>query len=152
MPRHTQHLDADYVKSMMRRLAAIPDDVQSPCTKGELIAHWVWFLRHAMGKSTQVPFYGGFWSRRVVRSLVMAGLLPPPRCVRLPARRAAQGIQTREPGDLETLHALLEDYLNLVQADALAPAWHPWLGDIGVDGWDRVLLADFERHLQTFCV
>ncbi len=102
-----------------------------------------------MGKSSKVPFYGGFWSTRVVRPLFLAGLVRPPGTFRLPSRLAAQGVELREPGDLETLHALLEEYLNLVQADALTPAWHPWLGDIGVDGWDRVLVAYLEAHCSA---
>ena len=54
--------------------------------------------------------------------------------------------------DTETLHAVLETYLELVQAGELVPRAHPVFGDIGVDGWANLHIAHFEHHLKQFGV
>jgi len=51
---------------------------------------------------------------------------------------------------IETLHATMLDYLNLVQTGELQTEPHPLFGDIGVDGWAAVHVRHFEHHLRQF--
>lgn len=150
-----QHFDNDYVEVILRRLNHIPDSAiprWGRLRKHTLIEHLIWSLRHSMGRSQQVPYLGNWFARRVMWPLFYRHLLPVPRNLQLPLRLQAEGVNLREPGDLETLHALLEEYLLLVQADELRTAFHPVFGDIGVDGWDRVHVRHFEHHLRQFGV
>ncbi len=150
-----QHLDNDYAEEVLQRLRRIPEDAVpkwGSLRRNTLIEHFIWTLRHSMGRSRQVPHFGNWLSRRVIGPLFIRGLLPLPRNLRLPQYLLAEGIVLREPGDLETLQALIEEYLALVPADELQPAFHPWFGNIGIDGWDRIHVRHFEHHLRQFGV
>lgn len=148
-----RHFDGDYVEDVVSRLGAIRKDAVprwGELTRDRLIEHLIWSLRHAMGRSRTVPFFGNCLHRYVTRPLVLAGAIALPRDMGLPAHLRAQGIVTREPGDLETLQAILEEYLSLVQADELQPAPHPAFGHLGIDGWDRFHVLHFDHHLRQF--
>ena len=150
-----QHMDADYVREAIQRLKKIPEDA-SPrwghMRKKEMIEHLIWAVKHSMGRSTQVPYFGNWFTEHILGPVFLQRWFPMPRNVRFPHRLTAQGVTAREPGDEETLHALLEEYLNLVQADELHPAPHVVFGNIGVDGWDRMHTKHFEHHLRQFGV
>ena len=148
-----RHFDADFIRDFMERFKSIQTDSVpkwGSLRRGTLIEHLVWALRHAMGRSAQVPHFGTWFTRNIVGKAFLAGLLPMPRNIQFPKHLRDQGITAREPGDIETLEALLEEYVNLVQADELKSAPHPVFGDIGVDGWDRMHVRHFEHHLKQF--
>lgn len=149
------HLDSDYVDELIARLERIPPDAVprwGELRRDTLIAHLVWMVRHSMGRSRRVPCYGTPLTRYLLRPLAVYGVLPVSKNRRLPEALTAQGITDQEPGDIELLHALLEEYLNLVQADELEPAPHPLFGPPGVDGWERLHLRHFEHHCRQFGV
>lgn len=147
------HFDGDYVDEVVYRLGGLRGDV-SPrwgrLTRDALIEHLIWSVRHSMGRSRRIPFVGNCFTRYVARPLVLAGAVSLPKNLALPAELRARGIDTREPGDLETLQAILEDYLGLVQADELRPAPHPTFGRLNIDEWDRFHVIHFEHHLRQF--
>jgi oxepin-CoA hydrolase/3-oxo-5,6-dehydrosuberyl-CoA semialdehyde dehydrogenase len=150
-----EHLDTDCVERFIARLGRIaPDAVPrwGVLRRDTLIEHFVWVVRYAMGRSSQVPFSGNWLTVHLVGPLFLRGLLPIPRNLQIPRALRERGVTLREPGDLETLRRLLEEYLNLVQADEFRPAPHPIFGDIGVDGWDRLHVRHFEHHLRQFGV
>lgn len=150
-----QHLDADYVDEAVRRLEAIPADAVprwGTLRKPELIEHLLWTVQHSMGRSTQLTFRGNWFTRRILAPIILRGVIRMPKNVRLPKRLEAQGITLREPGSLETLSDLLDEYIALVQADELHPAMHPLFGDIGIDGWERMHILHFEHHFRQFGV
>jgi hypothetical protein len=148
-----QHLDNDYVEELVERLYAIPGDAVpkwGKLRKDALIRHLIWALRHSMGRSQKVPYVGNWFTEKVVGPVIIHGWVPMPHNIQLPRHLRDSGVVPEEPGDLETFHAMLEEYLNLVQADELTPARHPAFGEIGVDGWDRVHVLHFEHHLKQF--
>jgi len=150
-----EHLDSDYVERAMARIERIaPDAVPrwGALRRDTVIEHLLWAVMHSMGRSTQMPVYGNWFHRRIMGPMFMSGLFPIPHNIQIPKRFRRQGVTMREPGDLETLRRLLEEYLNLVQADELDPAPHPLFGEIGIDGWDRVHVLHFEHHLRQFGV
>jgi len=150
-----RHLDGDYVEDVMGRLKQIPHDAKpawGTLDRKGLVEHFIWTLRHSMGRSTTVPFLGNWFSRWVIGPVILHGLVPIPKNIKFPRWLTNSGFNAREPGDEETLHALLEEYLNLVQADELSPAKHPVFGEIGVDGWDRLHVLHFEHHFRQFRV
>ncbi|HPO16427.1 MAG TPA: DUF1569 domain-containing protein [Candidatus Hydrogenedentes bacterium] len=150
-----RHLDNDTVNEIIQRLNNITLDTVpkwGQLRRDTLIEHLIWVVKHSMGRSKQVPFFGNWFTRRIVGPAFLTGLFPIPKNLQLPKALSAQGIVAREPGDLNTLRILLEEYLALVQADELKTGLHPAFGDIGVDGWDRIHIMHFEHHLRQFGV
>lgn len=148
-----QHFDADYSERLCVRLEAIPPDrvpLWGKLRKQDLIEHLIWTLRHAMGRSTKVPDCSTWFMCRILKPLILAGIIRIPRNLHMPEQLAGQGIHLREPGDMETLQALLEEYLRQVQDDDLIPAPHPFFGRMSVDEWDRLHVLHFEHHLRQF--
>lgn len=153
--RHMQHFDADYADDVIRRLEAIPDDTTprwGRLRKPELIEHLIWTVQHSMGRSHQMKFMGNWFTRKVVAPIILRGFVRMPKNLRLPKRLETRGVTLREPGDIETLANLLDEYITLVQADELRTAMHPVFGDIGIEGWDRLHVLHFEHHLRQFGV
>ncbi len=150
-----EHLDTDYVERLIARLGRIaPDAVPrwGLLRRDTLIEHFIWIAQHSMGRSRQMEFGGNWFTVHVMGPLFLHGLIPIPKNLQIPKAQQKRGVTMREPGDLDTLWHLLEEYLNLVQADELHPAPHPVFGDIGIDGWDRAHVRHFEHHLRQFGV
>ncbi len=150
-----QHFDTDYAEQVIERLGRIPRDATpawGSLRYDTLIEHFIWTLRHVLGRSTRVPDCSSWLLRRIIKPLVLHGYFTIPKNVCLPLQLTRHGITMREAGDIETLAALLEEYLNLVQADDLAPTPHPFLGPLSIDEWDRIHVLHFEHHLRQFHV
>jgi hypothetical protein len=150
-----EHLDTDCVERLVARLGRIAPDTAPKwgvLRRDTLIEHLVWVVRHSMGRSKQMPFCGNWFTIHLLGPLSLHGVVPIPKNIRIPRTLREKGVTMREPGDLNTLRGLLEEYLNLVQADELRPAPHPLFGDIGIDGWDRLHVRHFEFHLRQFGV
>lgn len=140
-------MDHDYSEELMKRLADIPLDAKplwGSLTRDTMIAHLAQAVRYSMGRTAPLPDRSTWVSRNLIGPLICNGWLRIPRNVRM------QGTDNPPPADLETLHALIEEYLGLVQADELRPHPHVYFGDIGVDGWARLHVAHFEHHLRQF--
>lgn len=150
-----QHFDSDYAECLCARIDTIPPD-KTPrwgkLRRAGLIEHFIWSLKHAMGKSTKVPDCSTWFTRTIAKSLLIKGYLPIPRNVTLPEQLESQGIQMSESGDMETLQALMEEYLRRVQDDELVPYPHPFLGKMNIDEWDQFHVLHFEHHLRQFDV
>jgi len=150
-----QHFDSDYGAELIERIQRIPEDAVprwGKMRKNDLIEHLIWVLHHSMGRSTQVPDFGNWFSRTVLKKLALLSIMPIPKNMKLPGQLTDRGIIAQEPGDLETLQAIIEEYLHLVQADELEPAPHPYFGPLTVDEWDIIHVKHFEHHLKQFGV
>lgn len=143
--------DHDYVNELITRLGRI-DPESTPrrgtMSRDKMIAHLCATVRFAKGKGPPLPYVGNWFSCRVLGPLVLNGILKLPTNVGIP--QPAGEPAAAPHGDIEALHAELEDYLNLVQAGALSPPPHPLFGDIGIDGWARLHVLHFEHHLRQF--
>lgn len=150
-----QHFDTDYAERLCLRIESISPD-KAPrwgkLRRAGLIEHFVWSLKHAMGKSTKVPDCSTWFTRTILKPLLLGGYVPIPKNIQLPEQLAKQGIQLSEPGDMETLQALVEEYLRRVQDDELVPYPHPFLGKMNIDDWDQLHVLHFEHHLRQFNV
>ncbi|HOJ67896.1 MAG TPA: DUF1569 domain-containing protein [Candidatus Hydrogenedentes bacterium] len=147
------HLDNDMIEQITRRLRQIPPDARprwGKMDRAAMVRHLVWAVRYAMGRSPELPPLHNWFTRNVVKPLILGGWMAMPRNVSLPRSYREMEIVLQEPGDEETLRALLEDYVGLVQADELVPRDHPFFGPMTVDDWDRLLVIHFEHHLRQF--
>jgi hypothetical protein len=148
-----RHFDHDFVRDLLVRLGGI-SPAERPrwgsLTRDRLIGHLAAALRYSMGRAGKAPRRDTWLIRRVVAPLFLSGILRMPRNLKSPFEHLEnKGVST---GDLETLHALLEDYLRLAETGELSPEPHPVFGDIGVDGWARLHVLHFEHHLRQFGV
>jgi len=135
---------------VLRRLGRIQPDARpgwGKLTPALMIRHLADAVRYSMGKGPEIPFAGNWLTRHIVAPLILNGV------VRIPRNIAGANVSgTAGNVDLETLHAVLDEYLALVQAGELEPRPHPSFGPIGVDGWDKMHLRHFEHHLRQFGV
>ena len=82
-----QHFDSDYAERLCARIEAISVD-QKPLwgrlDRQGLLEHFIWVLRHAMGRSSRVPDYGTWFARRILKPLVLAGIVRIPEISNCP--------------------------------------------------------------------
>jgi oxepin-CoA hydrolase/3-oxo-5,6-dehydrosuberyl-CoA semialdehyde dehydrogenase len=147
------YFDGQYVEEVLERLRSLPADAKprwGSMTPDLLVGHLTNAIRYSMGRSGTFELHAAWLVRRVIgpyilRPVYVNGWLPFPKNVK--------GFDAlAQDDDLETLHAVLEDYLSLVQADELSPPPHPLFGDLGIEGWARLHIAHFEHHLRQFGV
>ncbi|MCL4690964.1 MAG: DUF1569 domain-containing protein [Candidatus Hydrogenedentes bacterium] len=144
-------LDHDYVNDLIARLGRLRPDAKpawGTLTPDRMVGHLMVIVRYSMGRGKPVPARGNWFIRWIVGPLIINGIVRMPRNVTGPA--AAEALCPS--GDTETLHAVLEEYLTLVQSGDLEPPPHPFFGDIGVDGWAKLHVVHFEHHLRQFGV
>lgn len=144
--------DHDFVTEAVARLGGIEPDAKPAwgvLTRQGLYHHLADIVRFSMGKGGRMPDTSNWIMRRIVGPLTMNGVMRIPKNLKTPM---ATGAPPSVQDDLETLHAVLEEYLNLVQAGELNPRPHPAFGDIGVDGWAKMHVVHFEHHMRQFGV
>lgn len=148
--RAVRVLDQDYAEEVIDRLGRLSPAAEPAwgrMTPPQMVAHLGLTVRYSMGKFGPLPVVGPWWLRRIVGPLVINGFLALPKNAKAPR---ARGVTLPPPDDLESLQALLEEYLGLVQAGELTPPPHPYFGDIGIDGWAKFHVVHFEHHLRQF--
>ena len=139
-----RHLDTEFAQECITRIRKIPDDAKP-------VEHLLFTMKNTL-KPGRIPDASTWFSRNVLRWLLLWGIAPIPKNVQLPAQYRKRGITFREPGDLEDLEAALEKYLQLVQTGDFAPPNHPILGKIGIDGWSVFHVRHINHHLKQFGV
>ena len=145
-----QSFDHDYVEKLIGRLSAlggVPRRKLLPLSVDALAEHLSETLRYSMGRGPSLCDRSTWFSRTVRKPLVLSGILPVAEV--MDHRVATLSARSRWDGTaIETLHAQLEEYLGLVQADELEPAPHPELGPFDIDDWARWHVVHFEHHLR----
>ena len=150
-----QTLDHDVAAEYLERCEKIRPDARpawGSFSPQAMIRHLADEVRYSMGKSGELPFTGTWLTRMVAGPLILRGVMPMPKNLKA-------GLFVPDPADLgpvsgeiETLHAVLDEYLHVVQTGEIDPPPHPMLGDIGVDGWAKLHVVHFEHHLRQFNV
>lgn len=147
------HFDHDFLIEVIDRLQRVKPDAKplwGTLTPARMIAHLIGAVRYSMGKAGDLPDKSNWFTRRILAPLIMRGFVKIPKNVK--GATPDGPVTTPNQADLETLHAVLEDYLALVQAGEFEPRRHPLFGHVGVDGWDRLHVLHFEHHLRQFNV
>ncbi len=141
--------DHDYAEEIVERLSGLSPDARprwGRLTQNQLHAHLADALRYPMGRNGGPVDRSTWFTRRIMGPLVLSGWW------RIPEKYLFDEHGEVPEGNLETLQAVLEDYLDLVQAGELEPLPHSRFGELGVDGWARFHVAHFEHHLRQFGV
>jgi len=146
--------DHDYVAEVIGRLGKLEPDATPAwgrLTADGMIAHLADAVRYSMGKGAQVKRLDNWFLRGIVAPLILNGLVRIPKNVKGPDFRHPDRA-AGPPDDLDTLHAVLEEYLGLIQAGELQCEPHPAFGDLGIDGWAKMHMRHFEHHMRQFGV
>jgi hypothetical protein len=149
-----RHFDHDYVNHAMSRLKLIPPDAKpawGKMNRDQLYGHLIMVMRRCMGRGPDVPDKSTWLTRNVLGPLIINGFVKIPKNVRIP-RPKGQTAPIEHSGDLETLHAVFEEYLSAVETGKLDPPHHPFFGRIGVDGWSKFHVQHIGHHLRQFGV
>jgi len=147
-----QQFDHDYVNESMDRLMALPQDAQpvwGKMTPEALPSHLAGLVLYSMGRSGSIPDRSDWVKRNLLKRLLFAGLLRIPKNIPI-AKAAADVLSPPKSYDVESLHALLEEYLGLILADEITPPPHPLLGPFSVDDWAEFHCLHFEHHFRQF--
>jgi hydroxymethylglutaryl-CoA reductase len=142
-------VDHDYVEEVLERLGRIPADAKpawGTMNGAQVVTHLARTIQFSMGKLGKVEDGSTWFSRNIIGKLLINGILRMPKNVKVPGQADVA------PADLETLHAILEEYIALAQADELVVEPHPFFGPIGVDGWAKLHVVHFEHHMKQFGV
>ena len=145
-----RNFDHDYVADVVRRLGRLKPDARPKWGKlaaPGMIQHLGDSVRFSMGRAGEVPNVSNWFTRTIVAPLILNGIVRIPKNIKAPELSKRSSYD-----DVESLHALLEEYLGLVQAGEFVPARQPVFGDIGIDGWAKLHLVHFEHHLRQFGV
>lgn len=146
------HFDHDYVNECAERLSALPHDTTPAwgrMTPEELPSHLAGLLLYSMGRSEPLGDRSNWIQRNVLKRLLFWGVMPIPKNIKVSAV-AAERIAPPKPYDVESLHALMDEYLSLVLTDGIEPPPHPLLGAFSVDDWAHFHCLHFEHHFKQF--
>ncbi len=141
--------DRDFAEEIIHRLKALPPDRKPNWVKmssADLVPHLTQTMLYSMGRRGKRRFVGNWVTRRIAAPLVLNGWVPMLKNVQLGPAAAPDSTGYT----IETLQAVLDDYLAAVETGALTPEIHPVFGDIGVDGWARMHSRHFEHHFKQF--
>ena len=147
-----RHFDHDYVEEIVRRLRTLKSDAKpawGAMSEPQMVGHLIETMHYSIGRGPTYAIRTNWLKRHVVAPLIINGIVKIPKNINVPRPHDATILPV---GDVETLHAVLDEYLSLVQADEVTPAPHPAFGVIGVDGWAKMHVVHFEHHLTQFGV
>jgi hypothetical protein len=147
--------DHDYAGEVIERMRALERDTRprwGRLSPAAMVRHLADSIRFSMGKRGKMPFKGNWYTRRILGPLIMNAIVRMPKNVKLDTPMAKPEELSAVEGEIETLQAVIEEYLDAVQAGELSPEPHMVFGDIGVDGWAKLHVVHFEHHLRQFGV
>jgi hypothetical protein len=150
----TPQFDHDYINESIERLGSLADDAQpewGTMTPEALPSHLAGLVLYSMGRSERAKNQSNWFRRQIFKRLVLSGIVQIPRNIKVP-EAIAERIAPPKPYDVESLHALLEEYLTLTLADEIDPPPHPFLGPFSVDDWASFHYRHFEHHFRQFGV
>jgi hypothetical protein len=148
------HFDHDFVSEIVDRLNTIAPDATPAWGKmkpEDLPTHLAGLLLYSMGRSEPVQDRSNWVQRNVLKRLVLSGIMPIPKNIQIP-ESMVHNLTPPTRYDVESLHALLDEYLNYVLSGGGDPIPHPFLGPFSTDDWANLHYRHFEHHFKQFGV
>lgn len=142
-------IDQRFVEQTRGMVAALAPDIKpqwGKMTLGQMLAHMVTAVRYSLGKDPETPNEGGFFGAHIAAPLILNGYLKIP-----PGQKGPAMYDVAAPS--ATLEELAAEFAAFVSAQAkpgFAPPSHPYFGDIGPRGWEKLHVVHMEHHLRQF--
>lgn len=149
-----RYFDHDTARETLRRAAGIPADAAprwGTMNRDQMFGHLAETTLYTMGRRGPGVDRSTWFTRNLIKPVILSGAVKLPRNVKLP-RRPGQPAPMMADGDIESLEAVIDEYLALAQAGELEPRLHPFFGLLGVDEWARFHVLHFDHHLRQFGV
>lgn len=146
------NLSDSTAQSYLDRFAAVAPDAAPLWGKmngAQMLGHVTNTLRYSLGETPLLAFRGNFKTQYIYAPLLINGIMPFPKNVRLP-RSKGQPAPTFPEGDLDSLRAAIDRVLAEVKSGAFVPPHHPYFGNIGPRRWMKFHAAHFDHHLRQF--
>ncbi len=147
-------LNQAYAEEAARRLAALQPDAKpkwGKMTVPQLYGHLTAAVLYSMGEGNAMRVRGKAATRFVFRPLILNGWYKIPRNIQLPRPKDKPAPPMAE-GTLEELSAAMTRFVEAADNGKSPSHPHPFLGDIGIKGWQKFHYRHFEHHLEQFGV
>ncbi len=145
--------DAKFLAEVVGKLRGLPPEATprwGVMTGERMVRHLIGAMRYSLGELPVYPVSGSWMLRRVVRPLLLAGLVRLPRNVRFHDREGGLIPSPTAPGDAVTLREVSEAFLARRFRPEFRPPPHPALGELGARGWSRLHRQHIRHHLRQF--
>jgi len=152
-----------YVDKVLDRLAHIKKDAKpqwGKLSRDKLYGHLNEVLHYSMGERPTLKDKSTPFLRRIVKPLILNGILAIPKGRKLPDidhhyRADKKFANLPHPNDppecsLEELRGTFAEFLNRYETKKLAPKPHPYFGKFTADEWCKFHMAHFRHHLKQF--
>ena len=121
-------------------------------TAPQMIGHLRKVLQYTMGEGPSMPFRGNWFSRHVLRHLIVHQVVAMPKNVRLPRPKGMKDMPPPAEATTGELLETLHEYLERHQRQELPSRVHPFFGELGPEAWNKLHVAHFKHHLKQFGV
>ncbi len=119
-------------------------------TSEEVVPHLIAAIKMSMGDYPALPFIGNWATKTLAWPIFRTGWIPTPKNVIIKGKDGNSIPAILSPGDLSTLAAVIEEFLQRREAGTLKAALHPLFGDVGADGWAVLHTQHTKHHLKQF--
>lgn len=138
--------NSEFIDQIITRLQSLPLD-RSPLwgslTAPGVLGHLTESLRYSLGHEGDMPSRATFVTIRIVKPLILGGVLKFPKGVK--------GVALPfETGDVGTLRATMEEFRDTLESGSKQPKPHPIFGPLTLDEWARFHVLHFKHHMTQF--
>lgn len=148
-------LDRPFSEKALENLAQLTPETKpewGEMNVPQLYGHLTAVVLYSTGQGPAMPFKGNAMTRHVFRHLVLYGIVPIPRGVKVPRPVGMKERPKPPEATLDDLREALEIWHEKKAKGALTGALHPFFGKLSAEEWSRFHAAHFKHHLTQFGV
>jgi len=118
----------------------------------QLLGHLTLTVLYSTGAGPEIPYKGNWTTRNVFRFLVLYGVVPIPKGVRVPRPKGMKEQPEPPEATLDDLRTALDTWNARYEQGDLPRQLHPFFGELTPNEWARFHAAHFKHHLTQFGV
>jgi len=148
-------LDRKLAAQIIQSLEALDPDTKpawGEMNVPQLLGHLTVVVLYSTGTGPELPYKGNWMTRNIFRHLVLYGIVPIPKGIRVPRPVGMKERPKPPEASLDDLRTALDTWNAGREAGTLPKALHPFFGNLGPGEWARFHGAHFKHHLTQFGV